>query len=801
MLRRSRRIRRAEFFNVAYHLPMPIFRLPLLLILLICAVPALAQSPDSSKFFDEARAQVADIRKQLGDADVDDAQFNRFRDAAAAVSSQADAIVAERTPALAAIEARLAELGPAPAKGSSEATDIAAQRSELGRQINALDAEIKRAKLLSVDSQQLSGEIAEVRRSNFLTRLSQRTASPLTPAFWVEVSTNAPRDGARLANLRGALRSALQASFAPDNRVNAIAGISAALLLVLLGRWLAERLLQHLTANRVAPGRLRRSSHAVAVVITGTVLNGAGAQIALAGLDAQGALSGMARELANTLVGAIYVGSFVAGLARALLSVSRPSWRLPPIPDSIAQRLRLAPILFGVFSTSIIALVALNRLIGISLSATIATSCIAALGYGGLIAWTLTRLRVPADTANAAHANLLGFTIAALWLGVFATLLTCLAGYIAVAYLISGQMLWLGIIAASCYLLICFIDDLAAAVLSSQAEWAQRTLGLAPHTLDQTGVLLSGTFRLLVFVLALAASLAPFGTRPSDLLERGSKLGNGLSIGEIHLAPSSVFGAIAVFLLGSWAVRAAQRWFGERFLPTTSLEPAMRSSVSTILGYAGLVLVVALALSELGLSLERIAWVASALSVGIGFGLQSVVQNFVSGLILLAERPVKVGDWVALGDTEGDIRRIHVRATEIRMADYSTLIVPNSELITKSVRNVTRAGAEGRVRFTLPVALDSDPGRVHDIALNVLVSHPAVLAYPAPVVLLDAIGDNRLLFVIAAFIANPRDTSSVRSELLLELLARLRAEGISLRTPMPVSLDGAGTRSDAGINP
>src|SRR3546814_13057359 len=135
----------------------------------------------------------------------------------------------------------------------------------------------------------------------------------------------------------------------------------------------------------------------------------------------------------------------------------------------------------------------------------------------------------------------------------------------------------------------------------------------------------------------------------------------------------------------------------------------MRLSAATLFGYAGYVLVFSLTLSAVGIGLERVAWIASALSVGIGFGLQAVVQNFVSGLILLAERPVKVGDWVTLGGVEGDIRRINVRATEIQMGDYSTIIVPNSEFITKIVRNVTHENPLATVQIKLARHTDSKP--------------------------------------------------------------------------------------------
>src|SRR3546814_5006764 len=150
----------------------------------------------------------------------------------------------------------------------------------------------------------------------------------------------------------------------------------------------------------------------------------------------------------------------------------------------------------------------------------------------------------------------------------------------------------------------------------------------------------------------------------------------------------------------------------------------MRLSAATLFGYAGYVLVFSLTLSAVGIGLERVAWIASALSVGIGFGLQAVVQNFVSGLILLAERPVKVGDWVSLGGIEGDIRRINVRATEIQMGDHSTVIVPNSEFITKVVRNVTHASPLCRVQIKLALPLNTDAEQVHDLMLAARTEEP-----------------------------------------------------------------------------
>ena len=189
-----------------------------------------------------------------------------------------------------------------------------------------------------------------------------------------------------------------------------------------------------------------------------------------------------------------------------------------------------------------------------------------------------------------------------------------------------------------------------------------------------------------------------------------------------------------------------------------------------------------------GIGLERIAWVASALSVGIGFGLQAVVQNFVSGLILLAERPVKVGDWVSLGGVEGDIRRINVRATEIQMGDRSTVIVPNSEFITKTVRNVTHASPLGLVQIKLPLPLGTDAEAARALILSAFVDNHDVLDTPAPSVQLDGIDNGNLLFNATGFASSPRLTYGIRSALLFELLKRLAAAEISISKPSTMVL-------------
>jgi small-conductance mechanosensitive channel len=196
--------------------------------------------------------------------------------------------------------------------------------------------------------------------------------------------------------------------------------------------------------------------------------------------------------------------------------------------------------------------------------------------------------------------------------------------------------------------------------------------------------------------------------------------------------------------------------------------------------------------SSLGVGVERIALLASALSVGIGFGLQAITQNFISGLILLAERPVKIGDTIRVGTDEGDVKSINVRSTEIQIGDRSTLIIPNSELITKSVRNMTLANPLGRVQIVFSVPMEEDADEIIAILMRLFADHPAVLSDPTPSVMIDSLVEGKINFNGIAFVSSPRLAYATRSELLLQLLRRLKARGMSAE---------AGVRETAETDP
>lgn len=724
--------------------------------------------------------------------------------ALADIGLQAQSFIAARTTQLNDLNARLGELGEAPAAGGTEDADVTRQRATLVRERNGVDADIRLARLLLVDTQQRATDIRGQQRALFEARLTERASSPLGRTFWNDLRLAWSADLARLAPLRTELARAWALAGQSEHRGPLLWALALAVLLITVGNLLAERALMLLAQRLLPGGRLRRSLLIVAVVMANLVIVALGLWGLMQQLEAQEILGPLSQKLMRTADESLLFMAFVASLGRALLANNRPSWRLPPIPDALALRLAPFPWLTALIGAVVWLPAQVNELVDASFAAILTTHAFTAVALVLLIVAMLLCLRQPkpaaVPVAAEAEAGAPAPTPAPvaerpLWIalligGVSLALVVILAlvatGYVALASLMAGQLTWTGLVAAAFYVLFKGADDLFMALVSARSSLGQRlqaSFGFAPATLDQAAVVLSGLARVALFFYMVIALVAPLGTGPGEVFERAGKFGTGLTIGEFQIVPAALFTAIGVAVAGFIALRVFKRWLRESYLPTTALESGMQTSISTLLGYVGAVLVVALTLSALGIGINRIAWIASALSVGIGFGLQAIVQNFISGLILLAERPVKVGDWVVLGTTEGDVKRINVRATEIQLGDRSTLIVPNSEFITKSVRNMTLANAEGRVLIRLPMPLNTDAHRVRELMLAACADHPGVLQSPAPSLSLEGIENGMLIFQAIAYVSSPRVAGGVKSDLLFAMLDALKRAELPLAVP------------------
>ena len=617
------------------------------------------------------------------------------------------------------------------------------------------------------------------RRQSFGQRVLEQTSSPLSPNFWTSLSDGLAADLVRLNAVAVAQTSAAWAAPEPRGLAGLALGVLAAVLFLVPVRvWvgaLGWRLGHRLSRRWAVAGELRSPAIAWTVAVRiGSAFLGAG--LARLGLEWGDLLSPPADELARATVGAVVWAAAILAIGRALATDSRADHRLLNCSDAVALRGRFALGVVAVVTVAGLLLQKLNFIIGASLAASIAANCAVALAYAAaaillLISFSPHGAEKQALPGGAPVRSLLALPLAG---AAVVTIAAVLAGYTTLAALISGQVFWLGVIAATTFLLLRLIDDLCRLVAGERSGAARslaNLLSLKVSTVVQLGVLVCAAIQLLVILAAVTLALTPFGQSGELLVSHVRLLGAAIQVGKATISPSAIAAGIATLLLGLTLAHLARGWLQRRYLPATDWDAGVRNSVSTGMGYLGVAVALICALGVTGLSFQQIALVASALSVGIGFGLQQIVQNFVAGVILLIERPVKVGDWVSVAGVEGDVVDIRVRATEIRTFDCSTVIVPNSSLVTTNVQNKTLGGGATRVNLHVNVAKPGDAIRAREVILQLARENPEVLKHPDPVVFAEGLGGGGSPQLSCWFyLADSRQAQRVRSEMYFALL-------------------------------
>ncbi|QCK14213.1 DUF3772 domain-containing protein [Mangrovivirga cuniculi] len=256
-----------------------------------------------------------------------------------------------------------------------------------------------------------------------------------------------------------------------------------------------------------------------------------------------------------------------------------------------------------------------------------------------------------------------------------------------------------------------------------------------------------------------------------------------IHIGAVSFSVTNLLYGFLVFIIAIAVVRWISKMFERRILGSSHFDPGLRNSMMTLANYVGMLIAVILALSTIGIDFSKIALIAGALSVGIGFGLQSIVSNFVSGLILLFERPIKIGDWIVVNSGQGYVKHIGARATQVQTFDQSTIVIPNSELISNSLTNWFYNNRRGRVIVPVGVAYSSDPEKVKNILIEAASEHPAVLKIPPISVYWSDFADSSLNFEVRAFIKNYDDVLSVKTDIRFAIFSKFKKAGITIPFP------------------
>ncbi|RSC27504.1 mechanosensitive ion channel family protein [Pseudomonas putida] len=752
---------------------------------------------DEDASLDQLSDRLDQIRQGVT-SNANDDLLSQLRQSALQVQRQADALATQRTADVARLDDQLNVLGPVQPE---EAESLTRQRQQLDKQKKALVAEQTEATQLTQSARDLSTQIVNLRRSLFNSQITSRAASPLSPAFWSSLIRPTDEDVARLRDLRGEAADAVASALSAEHRWLFITALVAAVLVWTLVRKVLERLLADAMIRWLPEGRLRRSALALSVALATLATIAGSVSLLRWGLESSAELGADLASLTNHVLTLVVFSAFISGLGRAMLMLQRPSWRLPPIPDEVASALGWFPQALALALVLLLTQERINSVIGTSLALTLATNGLTALVVSLLFVAVLVRYRRTRRQHGlerpAGLAGLIPFVVV-VW--VIAILLALLTGYLTLAYFLTAKLLWISVVAVCAYLLVTVFGDLCETLLSPRQPGGlalASALGLQQRHQAQASTVLAGIGRTVLLFIAALLAFMPSGTSPGELLLSladwdGS---GGKILGNLNIVPQDIFLALAIFFGGLFAIRVVKRWLSERLLPETDMDAGMRASLVTLVGYLGFLFLAMLVMSTLHINLTSLTWVVSALSVGIGFGLQQIVQNFISGLILLTERPVKVGDWVSLAGVEGDIRRINVRATEIQMSDRSTVIVPNSQFISQNVRNVTMANALGVVGVTLTLPLETDANHVRELLLQAYRDHEAILDAPAPSVTFKDLTASGMVLSASGYVAGPRQVSGARSDLLFAILGRLREEGIALSSPQSMVLLQEGTRA------
>jgi small-conductance mechanosensitive channel len=715
------------------------------------------------------------LEKELGRPHLRYSELNEFRDRLQSLRSAVADLWNKLQPRLQADKAQLDLFGPAPAAGQpAEPEQTALARAELNYHSSLLSGGQTTVNSTNLRIENLLNAIQDVRRKNFSSVLFQPIPGVYAYETWANLPEHVPAAASKIRDLIGQWWRDV-----PDQHEVGYTAIEALLLSLLLTAacWLGVRRMRH-WKETAEPPFWRRASAAAGLV----ALRALPVVVPVAFLYGMIASTQNLPERIDWLfyltAQLLVIVVTVWALADAVFSPRAPQWRLVPIANAAAARLcRLATALAIVYGLTTFLYVA-TRLIQAPFALTIAIALPSSLLMAGLV---VALLRTPLGATSAAPPRLFKLIRTVVWAIVGAIVVCALAGYLPLARFLAQQLVVTGSILALIYLLLLWVDGFAQG-LSDNATivggWLKRSVAMEPARREQLALPISLFLKFVVLVLSVPLIMLQWGYTGPDIREWYWQLFFGLRIGSTEVTFGALLASLLVFGVGYAAARLFQGWLDARVLLPAGISGGVRNSIRTAIGYVGIVIAALTAFSYAGFSLSNIAIIAGALSVGIGFGLQNLVNNFVSGLILLAERPIRVGDLVVVGGEEGYVRKISVRSTELETFDGAHVLLPNSYFVAEKVKNWTFRNTVRRLAIPVGVAYGSDPHEVKAVLLKVAGSNPDVLKTPGPAVTLDEFATASVNFTLYTFIADIAKTGTVRTELAMAILTAFAQAGI-----------------------
>lgn len=777
-------------------------RLILALVALLMAAPAAVAQDGAERARDQeisqASRQIARLAEKIDEKDI--------ADASEAEKALRDAISRLRAP-LATTESEIDRaagsldlLGPAPKEGApAEALAVASEREALNERLSFLRGQRTRILAGVEQAERALAQLSQRRLADRYGAVIRRGPPLFTISQWEKAGgeMRALVDASRLHIDRWAASRTSNGLLWASLGGLALAFLTSVLLFGPVRQWLRTRFTARLEAHEPTPGR--RVAAAGVAMLARAVPGLVGGFLVIETARFAGFITDGGEAIAQAAWVALVAYLVVDGFASGFFKPISPAWRIANVDFAKARPAAalLLAIVFVVGAKSV--LVAMAATLPEHAALQRAASGAAAIIVAALLfllcedrAWDRGDSPQPAP-ARASGARLFGRALAIFILA------AAISGHIALADFVATRLYYLALVLAVAWF--------ARAALREAAAWAERRLksgrdGDAPAGDSAAFMFWVGAAVDIVIALLLTPALLLIaGLDFAAARDIFGKALTGFRLGDIVISFSDIFFAVIAFIGVLAATRALQGGLQRGPLSHPRLDPGVRQSFVTLFGYVGLVVAALIGVSVLGVDLSNLAIIAGALSVGVGFGLQSIINNFVSGIILLFERPIKTGDWIVTASGEGIVRRIGVRSTEIETFDRSSIIIPNSELIASTVTNWTHGGALGRIKVPVGVAYSSDPEKVRDILLACAHANPHILKHPEPFVVWQDFGASSLDFELRAFLRNIADGIHVRTELRFAIFRAFREAGIEIPFPQQDihirSVNGAAPESDA----
>ncbi|MFM7083947.1 MAG: mechanosensitive ion channel domain-containing protein [Hyphomicrobium sp.] len=752
------------------------------------------------------KSAIEALEKDVEVAKNNDEALARQRVEIDALISGADLYLESLQPRYQGLQQQIEKLGPAPLKDQPlEAPAIAAERSHISALSSAIDGAIKTTGLIQYRARELLSHVQELRTQIFTSELFRRHQSPYTLAAWNDILETIPEIMDTLKWTAWRWQRTVQ-----DNLISLVAIISSSLVLY-LGLALSRKkiLSQRLDGKKVfAAPFFHRAGVAGWVALLLVVPSSLALIIISFGFDHLGLwFLDKERHVYSVLPPLLtYIG--VRSLALAIFEPSRPQWRILNLDNTAASSLSNTLTAIGFVYAVDYLLKEAIRILAMPLSVSIIVATLSSLALALLLFKIVFTRFSPQQQSffeedpftekfasspqeffkkqNLAEevSRLYPFYMKIPLVGITLFILgASLSGYVALGRFIAQQ-----VIVSGSLIILLILLHIALRVLINREIGPQKLLGRMMYdglsfdkkrsqTVLRTLHMLADV---LLILCVLPLILFTWGFDLADTFAWIKTAVFGFEVAHFHISPIKIVTAITLFGVLLFLTRFTQRWFNKAFVLSGRIEEGIANSLHKAIGYSGITLAVMGALSYAGLDITNIALVAGALSVGIGFGLQSIINNFVSGVILLIERPLKVGDLIVINGHSGRVRNIAVRSTEIETSERSTLIVPNSELISSSLTNWTHRNTYARVNIEVTTSYQADTEHVRNVLEKVASECPLLLEQPKPEASLEKFGANGFEFSLTAMVADVSKKGAAQSDLRHRIAKAFKDNGIEI---------------------